>query len=399
MNYNDVKRQEYVDSLLGMMRSLDFTYDPDNPEAGFHYNPTGALSLPVTVADRPLLLPVPDVLNNPSLLSKVVVLHPLSESSVRSSESEVLRSLIDWMRARLETRVIELLGALVELGMDQKKFSALPSTAADFLALTADVSERTMDAYKAVVKVVNTKPDCRVVTLQIRSEGPICEGYRKALAVNFPLMHEFDQGSSKDKIWGQKVSVSGKKSLGALLNHILGCGDNHGRYNVGSNSDVAPMFHVLVGGYISVTRRINEAILALGETVSDTVPDVDLSWAPAFTDLMEYRSLIPSMPFNQGITATEETADAVEQRMEQTKVVLRETEAAARKPSVQEYLQRGTSGSSRRDDGNGSGKMSVADYLYRRPEKDDDYAAPWEDDRRGSYRDRDNRGRGRSGLI
>lgn len=258
------------------------------------------LNQQVTVDGLELFLPTVD--NTRNYNESTVLFHPLSEN-VLLGESPVIKETRALMMDNLHYLILETVDAMLKIGVDNDMVSKLSPTQIETLRCTAGVDETTIKNWKSIMRRAESRGSAnRVVTIFLKRGAEIDDkDYKRAAIVNFNIYNELVDG--KLNIFGVKIRKADLNIYVKTLETIIDDIAIIDKYSVGSNSLVAPYFDALIRAYAGILKTINGVTWNLRKPIKE-VKGVDLhvkdEFSELFTDLLVYRDIIPSLPYNDG---------------------------------------------------------------------------------------------------
>lgn len=258
-------------------------------------------SVPITVEDKPLYLPTPELLER-NKWDMIQPYHPLSENTLRG-QSPVIHKLV----RDLEVWTTIQLYSTVEMII---KVATTPELQTDLVAHEPRVSEILAEcgvgADEKVVKQWTTLrrqlSEAKFRPLRIYLDRKYEEGdvkFSRVAIVTKAILEDMDVKNAKiqDISVGSKVN---KATIMGILNYVLKPIEKL----YGSNAMV-PYYHVFLQVQRDLIKRfnyINEAFTSR----FDYIP-VDETWFDCIDNLESFGGFIPPLPGNEGVQPTRES--------------------------------------------------------------------------------------------
>jgi hypothetical protein len=123
--------------------------------------------------------------------------------------------------------------------------------------------------------------------------------FRRVAVVNFPIYEELCK--EQEKYFGMTIKPAERENLKLVMQYILPGIEVQGKYNRGSNSDVAPYMDSLMASFGSVAAHFNEKL----ELFKDFIPEAEIltinsDWVEVFENLDSHRTMIHMVPQQLG---------------------------------------------------------------------------------------------------
>lgn len=254
----------------------------------------------VLVNELPLILPKQDNVRNPD--PSTVIFHPLSENLLLG-ESPVIQELRGLMMDYLHDLILSTVECMLQIAIDPNAVKELSPTQIEHLKCTADLDEKTLENWKAIMRKTDSRRSTnRVLTLYLKRGGQLNgKDYKRAAIVNFNLYQELVSG--KFNVYDVKLRKKDCTIFAKVLETIIDDIAIQDKYSVGSDSLVAPYFDVLVRAYAGILKTINGPLWNFRkpiEQLKGSSLHTKDDFSEHFTDLLQYRDIIPPLPFNDG---------------------------------------------------------------------------------------------------
>jgi hypothetical protein len=277
-----------------ILHSLNVVDDAD----GLCSVKVGDQLFPISIKDKRLVLPTPEVLRNGDWRS-LVAFHPMAENVMRG-ESPVIGKLRSLIGMRLSHTLIQLLHGLVEITSNASSHSKLPPKLADLLSTMPDADAKTAAALEKILESTEARAPEKFISIYLKRPGTLHgEKFSRLAVVTFPFAEEFED--AEPTVFGVKLRKKDYEGLEKLFHFIVpGC-DTYEKYSAGSNSMYAPVFDALLRAYVNVAEQLNSVTKAYSKHLVDAKSLlIDLSWAAEMSDIKIYRDLIPTLDGNDG---------------------------------------------------------------------------------------------------
>lgn len=253
----------------------------------------------VLVEGKPLAVPTADIVNN--YTDSIVLFHPLCENLLLG-ESPVLQEFRQLIMDFLSDRILKTVDALLSIAIDEDLSSKLTPHQMDLMRATAGADATTLKNWRAIMRRAESRGTARIITIFLKRGASLNdETYKRAAIVNFNLYAELTD--SKLNIFGAKIRKVDAKVYAKILEAIF---DNIfiiDTYSAGSNALTAPYFDALIRAYYNVLKSLNGVTYNLRKAIKETGAGelhVNTDFMEPFKDLMRFRDVLPTMPYNDG---------------------------------------------------------------------------------------------------
>lgn len=254
--------------------------------------------LPVMVKDtkeRRLVLPTKERLRE-GFDDSLQPFHPISENIARRGASPVLAVMQRTAKAMISYYLTELSLKMLEVAVDRKLHKDLPPRASDYLKKVSNADRKTFTDYTKVIQRAIAKN--KAVVLYLKNGGTIDgEKYNRVCILHFPIMELL--ADDKDTVLGVKLRKKDRKTLLALLQHIIPHGDNPEYYSEGSNSKIAPFLDCFLRTYANIGGQFNKIIRRYNKPILN-MQQIKLDYTDALDGLDKYYGEIPPLRGNEG---------------------------------------------------------------------------------------------------
>lgn len=284
--------------------------------AGWNVTSSGRITAfkgPVEIAGKQLVLPTNDVLRNPDW-ENTIGFHPMSENVMRG-ESAVLFELRQQMQFQLNFVAATIIQTLGEIAADETQHKGLTIKQKEFLKLVPDFDAKTVKSLDSLLDKCNPNEPEKIIGLFVKRGGEIesvaddgkvtKQQYKRLAVIHSPLRME-DQNKDRT-VFGVKFRKVDYKPFFKLFDFILP-EINQAAYTYGSNSMVAPSFHALLHGYISMAKRLNVVLRKFQKVWGEDFEDLllDVSFEEDVKDLDKFKGIVPNLRGNEGSTKPDE---------------------------------------------------------------------------------------------
>jgi len=266
---------------------------------------------PIMKDGKEVVLPTPEFLKNPDW-NRYMPFHPMCESIARG-ESEILQLAQSLVRVSLWDKTIDVAQALLRVASDPNLQTKLTPSQQKLLQPISDADAVTQENFGKIIARsrhdYSDGIDRRIIAIFLKRGGSQDgQHYSRMFVVRFPMYNELCKAEeAKDakerKVFDVALRVKDIQVLKAL-HEVIFPGDE-GAYTIGTNSNLAPYYTVLLNGYANMARQLNTIIKPLSKTIKDLKP-IDLSWDEG--DLTIFRNALPPLPHNEGSDPTAEPA-------------------------------------------------------------------------------------------
>lgn len=299
--------------------------DPQNKvdENGHVMRDTSEGLKPIMREGKEVVLPTPAFLKNPDW-NRYMAFHPMCESIARG-ESEILQLSQSIVRMSLWDKYIDVAQVLLHIASDQSLQTKLTPSQQSMLTAISDADAITYENFTKIVARsrhdYSEGVDRRLIAIYLKRGGSQDgQHYSRMFVVRFPMYNELCKAEEAKDAKGRKVfDVQLRaKDIPILkaLHETIFPGDESA-YTIGTNSNLAPYYTVLLNGYANMARQLNSVIKPFSK--AHGIKQIDLSWDEG-DNLVVYRNALPAMPHNEGTDPTAEPAPAQQPAMSQPMV-------------------------------------------------------------------------------
>jgi len=300
--------------------------DPQNKvdEHGHLMRETSEGLKPIMKEGKEVVLPTPEFLKNPDW-NRYMAFHPMCESIARG-ESDILQLCQMIVRLSLWDKSIDVAQKLLQIASDQNLQTKLTPSQQKLLAAISDADATTYENFNKIVarsKYDYTDGvDRRLIAIYLKRGGSQDgQHYSRMFVVRFPMYNELCKAEeAKDakerKVFDVQLRAKDIPVLKALHETIFPGDDS--AYTIGTNSNLAPYYTVLLNGYANMARQLNSVIKPFSK--SHGIKQIDLSWDQG-DNLAVYRNALPALPHNEGSDPTAEPAPVQQPVMAQPQAV------------------------------------------------------------------------------
>jgi hypothetical protein len=272
-------------------------------------------SAPVLIEGKRLALPTPNNLSDAAVSNKIIF-HPLRESILRG-ESEVAKRLRKTINIRLNYTFGAIAQNLLNIAASVENHRLLsPPDQTEILNILTEADETTVNNFvKVMIAAVNEDPERAFVNIYMKKGGLVgTHKFSRAGIATFPMYEELKKGS--EVIFGVKLRKKDINSYISLCEYMLPNLQVLGTFNVGSDSQLAPIMESLMKTVMGIASRFND-ILELYSKFIDASDDLrfDDKWTDAFINLDELAPEIRQIPMQLG---NEGKQDSVASSQQQT---------------------------------------------------------------------------------
>lgn len=254
---------------------------------------------PVTIDGKRLALPTPNNLNDASISNKIIF-HPLRESLMRN-ESDVVQHLRQAINIRINFTIAAICKDLLKASAEIDNHSKLDPDQAEILSVLKEADDETVVKFVSIMlAAIKEHADRAFVNIYIKKGGTVNDRkYSRAGIVTFPFYNELHK--NEDKIYGVKLRAADRRSFIALFEYIFPGIAEAGKYNVGSDSQVAPILDSLMRTVMGVACKLNDVLELFGNIIDEHETLMfDALWSDAFADLEALNPLIRQIPMQLG---------------------------------------------------------------------------------------------------
>jgi hypothetical protein len=297
---------------------------------------------PVMKEGKEVVLPTPEFLKNPDW-NRYMAFHPMCESIARG-ESDILQLAQLMVRLNLWDKYIDVGQKLLQIAADASLQTKLTPSQQKLLTAISDADATTYENFNKIV--ARSKHDYtdgvdrRLIAIYLKRGGSQDgQHYSRMFVVRFPMYAELCKAEeAKDakerKVFDVQLRAKDIPVLKALHETIFP-GDESA-YTIGTNSNLAPYYTVLLNGYANMARQLNSVIKPFSK--SHGIKQIDLSWDEG-DNLSVYRNAIPPLPHNEGADPTAEPAPAQQPVVQQPAMVQQQPAPVYAQPAMQPQAQ------------------------------------------------------------
>ena len=263
-------------------------------EGGLCYKAQRSGRMNVTVNNKPLYLPLPEVLRD---VTDKVIFHPLTETSF-TSESKVCQMLTKAINVRINMSATIIAQALLALAASSEMHKQLTPSQTELILALGDVDATTVSNLVAVInKSLEKEASYKlIVNLYLKQGGVLNDvKYRRSAIISFPFMDNIEQEDYKNIKFRSKDKAVYEKLFRFMFPNM----EVENSYSFGSNSIRAPYIHALFFGAVRVASEINN----LANEFKDYIREDDLAmclynteWYNSLEDLDKLAPLIQKIP-------------------------------------------------------------------------------------------------------
>jgi hypothetical protein len=265
---------------------------------------------PVLVGGKRLVLPTQNQLTSSDWNEKIRF-HPLNENILRG-ESEIITKLRSVFNIRLNYTFAAIAQNLIAIVASTAEHHLLNPEQSEMLSAISEVDETTLELFnKITIAAIKEAPDKAFINVFLKRGGTIAgKKYSRVGVVTFPLYEEL-KNADQELFHGIKLRVKDKLSIKQLYEYILPNLDKAESYNFGSDSNIAPFLHALMGTILGVGSKFNDILELFSKEIDDTEMLLLASdWVDTFENLGEMLSQIRSIPMQQGNEGSIKIVDA-----------------------------------------------------------------------------------------
>lgn len=307
------KRAELLSFYDKLLQSLNVKSDP-----------AGRLSLVVPTSsggeivsecmsgDKRVTLPIDEILRTGEW-EGLIGFHPLSENTLHG-ESEMIHFLRKLIHFNISGTAGALMEDLVKTAADQDSHAGMTPTQCEFLKSAPNADAKMVKYFKTVLGNHLEQ----IVSIYLKRNDEIDgEEFRRVASAAFPMYHEMSTEGTK--IYKTNVGSKERKAeLAAVFEYVFPDPMNVDEWSFGSDGDVAPYFHAIMGIYVKIAKRLNKLIKRHASHLSEATKQmqIDLKWTKGLDNLVAWRDAIPPLPGNKGASVSDkDVASAAESRM------------------------------------------------------------------------------------
>lgn len=266
---------------------------------------TGEENVPAMIGDKRMVLPTDDHQKTPN--KDLVIVHPLREHAMRG-ESEVFTKLKIALTTRLNFTMAAIVGTFIDIAKRMEIHKTLSPDQAQLLITGKAVTEKTHLLYTEIMLRTMSDPAMSFIHIFMKKSGTV-DGVacRRMAVVNFPIYEELCK--EQDKYFGIDIKQSERDNIKAMMEYLLPGLEVEGKYNRGSNSDVAPYMDALMASFGSIAANFNDKLELYGSFIPEKEAlTINSDWVEVFENLDAYRAkifLVPQQPGNEGAASVQ----------------------------------------------------------------------------------------------
>lgn len=259
---------------------------------------------PVVWVGKKVVLPTPEFLSNPNW-EEYMAFHPMCESIARG-ESDAIQLAQTLVRISLWDHAIDAARALLQIAADQSLQTKLTPAQQKMLSTISEADATTLENFGKIVAKSRHEytegVDRRIIAIFLKRGGSQDgQHYSRMFVVRFPMYNELckaeEAKDAKDrKVFDVQLRAKDIPILKALHETIFP-GDES-TYTIGTNSNLAPYYTVLLNGYANMARQLNSVMKPFIKSVK-TLKLISLDWDEG-DNLTVFRNKIPALPHNEG---------------------------------------------------------------------------------------------------
>lgn len=254
---------------------------------------------PVLIDGKRLVLPTQKQLTSGDWKDRMVF-HPLSEHIMRG-ESEVIANFRKVFNIRLNYTFGAIANSLLQIIGSVDEHKNLNPEQSKLLSAVGEVDDTTMTAFTSLmINAIKEIPEKAFINIFIKRGGMIgTKKFSRVSVVSFPFYEELMK--DQEKYYGVKLRNKDRQVFIQLCKYMLPDLDVAEKYNYGSDSQVAPYLHALMGAVMGMGGKFND-ILDLFGVLIDKHEDLEFNsdWVEAFEDLPSMVPQIRAIPMQQG---------------------------------------------------------------------------------------------------
>lgn len=287
--------------LLELYKSVLLAAGLTSDDEGFVYVNnklfTGEENAPAMIGDQRIVLPTDEQMRHPS--KDKIIFHPLREQAMRG-ESAVFTKLRTSMTARLNFTFAVLIGAMLDVAKRVDIHKTLSPAQAQLLNVGKSITEKTHEIFSEVCLRTMSDPSMSFVAMFMKKSDVVNnQPYRRIGVVSFPVYEELCK--EQDKYFGLTIKPAERENLKAVMQFLLPGIETVGKYNKGSNSDVAPYMDALMMVFGGIAGPFNDKIELFEKFIPESdIITIDSDWVEVFDNLDAHRVMIQMVPQQAG---------------------------------------------------------------------------------------------------
>lgn len=297
---------QILDFYKSVLTACRYQYDEEGLISVI--SPTGKSS-PATIDGKRLVLPTKKRLKD-GFGEEFQAFHPLAESMARQGTSPVLQHIQRTMKANIAHAFVYLAQQMMAVAADKSLHNDLPPDVTDYLMKLSTADKTFVTALDQVFRAATRKN--KLLTVYLKNGGTF-DGKKvnRMAVIRFPIMQLLD--SDDADVMGVEMRKKHRQAISVLLRLIMPFGDSPEEYSAGTNSRVAPYFHVLLAAYHKVITQLNRIIKRYGKALEISLPPFELYSEKSLGQFAEMYDQVPVLAGNEGTSKDEEADEVVEE--------------------------------------------------------------------------------------
>lgn len=255
---------------------------------------------PVLIDGKRLVLPTQAHLMSNNWKEEIKF-HPLSENILRG-ESEIITKLRSVFNIRLNYTFAAIAQNLLSIVASSAEHHLLNPEQSEMLSAISEVDETTLELFnKITFATIKECPEKAFINIFLKRGGVIGgKKHSRVGVVTFPLYEEL-KNEEKDTFHGVKLRVKDKVAIKQLYEYMLPNLETADSYNFGSDSNIAPFLHALMGTVLGIGSKFNDVIELFSKEIDDSEMLVfNSDWVETFDNLGEMLPQIRLIPMQAG---------------------------------------------------------------------------------------------------
>jgi hypothetical protein len=291
-----------VSKLLDFYKSILNVGSMIADENGIISAAVGNATTPQNVGNKRLVLPTREHMGKLDK-SDIIMFNPMQENIMRG-ESEVMAKFRSNANLKLNLSLQTILGHLLVIASSTGLHDKLSGDHFELISLLKDVDEKTIDAYKSLIKAMplGNIEKC-FVHIYIKKSAMINgKSHRRGAIVVFPLYEELCKNETG--AYGVKMRKRDHAAFKAVLERLFPGIATPNQFSRGSINDTAPSLDALLHAVMGIASGIN----AIVDDYCEVMPELkdlryDDEWVSQLNDLEQFAldlRLTPPQEGNEG---------------------------------------------------------------------------------------------------
>lgn len=368
-------------------------------------------SKPVSISSKRLCLPTKALLKE-AIWDERVVFHPLAEQFM-TDLSPIMNALKNYISVSLTMKMSVMAVAIAEFIAEPERHKGASSAVGKLLKALGDIDSKTVTAIKSIIRKIGDVPESRLVNILLRNGDD--EKSLRSCIITHPIVDALELAAQNGDVEFMGMKTLRKMDLAPLallFRYVVG-----EKIVVSSNDRTAPYYEALLLAWKESAEHLND-IHGVFKTKVPAIKEIgpyELKWVEQLDNFADFANkhhgVAPPLPGNRPVATapvakTSRRGDAAMDALTARAEKMYATDTIAVEDTVIPERVRPTAGDVEEPPVRRSGRLSERDdrpsqrsiYDYSNPAptrgRGDDRGSRYRsdrDDRRDSYRGRDDR--------